>query len=283
MLSKCPNIATNDLHKTALGSSNPKYGNIARESHPTIYDGNRLLDPIHVPSSVWETKEITALGAKSRAKMFEKPGTVKPINYDVLNNSYIKFVPQKELSREQVYWQSASAVKAPFVHTCLAKKVLVKEVLVKEVKEFEKIFNELDDGDCFESPNVCDNLQSSAYNAFFEINKLKDQLQGKDITIKQLQTQLKDATVVQVGPTVGTLDKQALETEITQLKDKLTSVNIQLNGYTIENQTLSKWYEELAKSNMSSRAQLTGRITALIAENTTLKAGVKGKQNSGHT
>nr|GEY06932.1 hypothetical protein [Tanacetum cinerariifolium] len=50
MLSKRPNIATSDL-----GSSNPKYGNIARESHPAIYDGNRLLDPTHVPNSVWET------------------------------------------------------------------------------------------------------------------------------------------------------------------------------------------------------------------------------------
>nr|GFB48237.1 hypothetical protein [Tanacetum cinerariifolium] len=85
MLSKCSNIATSDLHKTALGSSNMKYGNIARESHAAIYDGNRLLDPTYVPSFVLETEEIITLGAESRAKMFEKPGTVKPINYDVLN------------------------------------------------------------------------------------------------------------------------------------------------------------------------------------------------------
>nr|GEU43492.1 hypothetical protein [Tanacetum cinerariifolium] len=167
MLSKCPNIATSDMHKTTLGSSNSKYGNIARESHPAIYDGNRLLDPTHVPSSIWEIEEIIALGAESRAKMFEKPGTVKPINYDVLNNSYIKLVPQKLLSCEQVYWQSASVVKAPFVHTRLVKS------------------------------------------------------------------------------------------EVFSLK--------------------------LAKSNMSSCAQLTGRITALIAKNATLKDGVKGKQNSGPT
>nr|GEW83190.1 hypothetical protein [Tanacetum cinerariifolium] len=69
MLSKCPNIATSDLPKTALGSSNPKYGNIARESHPAIYDGNRLLDPTHIPSSVWETEETIALGAESRANI----------------------------------------------------------------------------------------------------------------------------------------------------------------------------------------------------------------------
>nr|GFD15507.1 hypothetical protein [Tanacetum cinerariifolium] len=34
------------------------------------------------------------------------------------------------------------------------EEVLVKEVLVKEVKEFEKIFNELDDGDSIAN-DVC--------------------------------------------------------------------------------------------------------------------------------
>nr|GEX01949.1 retrovirus-related Pol polyprotein from transposon TNT 1-94 [Tanacetum cinerariifolium] len=177
MLSKRPNIATSDMHKTALGSSNPKYSNIGRESHPAIYDGNRLLDPTHVPSSVWETEETIALGAKSRAKMFEKPGTVKLINYDVLNNSYIKFVPQKELSCEQVYclkllfpgldpiiFQHTKNKHPSVSHECfnhtqqaietqflpflnMFKKLVYQfeEVLVKEVKEFEKFFDELDD------------------------------------------------------------------------------------------------------------------------------------------
>nr|GEZ89687.1 hypothetical protein [Tanacetum cinerariifolium] len=57
--------------------------------------------------------------------------------------------------------------------------------------------------DCFEHPSVCDNTQSPEYNAFFEINKLKEQLQGKDNTIKQLQTQLVTAQAIQVGPNVG--------------------------------------------------------------------------------
>nr|GFD15755.1 hypothetical protein [Tanacetum cinerariifolium] len=110
--------------------------------------------------------------------------------------------------------------------------------------------------DCFEHPSVCDNTQSQEYNAFFEINKLKEQLQGKDNTINQLQI---------------------LETEITQLKDNITSLNIQLNAYKIECKTLSQRYEELAKFNMHSRVQLTGRISALTSENATLKAGNKGK------
>nr|GEY56092.1 putative ribonuclease H-like domain-containing protein [Tanacetum cinerariifolium] len=189
----------------ALVSSNPKYGNIARESHLSLYDSNRLLDPTHVPSFVWETKETIALGAKSRAKMFEKPGTVKPINYDVLNNSYIKFVPQMELSHEHVYWQSASAVKAPFVHT----------LLVKEVKEFEKIFDELDD----------------------EYEQGVKKIKSLEITngnlVREIECLSSDSTTNDVCAIVCTAD--------------------------------------------------TGRITALIAKNATLKAGVKGKQNSGPT
>ncbi|GKF93034.1 hypothetical protein Tco_0279753, partial [Tanacetum coccineum] len=129
--------------------------------------------------------------------------------------------------------------------------------------------------ECFENPNVCDNSQSPAYNAFFEINILKEQLQGRDTIIKHLQAQLKNVPLVQVGPTVGDCDKQALETEITQLKDRITSLHIQLNAYKIDNKSLSKRYEELAKSNMFSRAELTGRITALTSENTNLKAGIK--------
>nr|GFD50233.1 hypothetical protein [Tanacetum cinerariifolium] len=69
--------------------------------------------------------------------------------------------------------------------------------------------------DCFEHPSVCDNTQSPEYNAFFEINKLKEQLQGKDNTIKQLQTQILTAQAVQVGPNVGDSATQTLETEIT--------------------------------------------------------------------
>ena len=44
--------------------------------------------------------------------------------------------------------------------------------------------------DCFEKPKVCENSQSPDFNAFFEINKLKDQLQAKDIQIQLLKDQL---------------------------------------------------------------------------------------------
>nr|GEY38238.1 hypothetical protein [Tanacetum cinerariifolium] len=50
MLSKRPNFASHDLHKTGLGYSNPKYGKQARIAQPALYDGHVLLNPNHPPT-----------------------------------------------------------------------------------------------------------------------------------------------------------------------------------------------------------------------------------------
>ena len=115
MLSRRPMLGINDLHKTALGSKNPKPSDIAFNSHPALYDAHVLLTPSDDKAIIWETEETIALGADRRAIMLEKPGTVKPVDYNSLNKSY--FVPQKELSQEQVFCQVQSPEKTPFVHT----------------------------------------------------------------------------------------------------------------------------------------------------------------------
>ncbi|GJS79919.1 hypothetical protein Tco_0729800 [Tanacetum coccineum] len=135
--------------------------------------------------------------------------------------------------------------------------------------------------ECLQNQRVCDNSNSTASNAIFEINKLKDQLQGKDDTIRNLQTQINITRMLNVGSTVGSFDKQALETELTQLKDALTSVRIQIDGYKAENVNLKRRYEELSKSNAYSRSTFTAKINALTAENAKLKTELSGKKCSG--
>nr|GEV65697.1 hypothetical protein [Tanacetum cinerariifolium] len=86
--------------------------------------------------------------------MAERPGHALPINYAKLNALYDQFVPQKELSREQVYWflaveiasQSSTPAKhvAPFVHTRPVKSdVHKKEALFDEFECFRANGNEL--------------------------------------------------------------------------------------------------------------------------------------------
>nr|GEU76694.1 retrovirus-related Pol polyprotein from transposon TNT 1-94 [Tanacetum cinerariifolium] len=293
----------------------------------------------------------------SRTKMSNRPGTIKPINYAELNALYSHFVPQKELSREQVYWLPAEELATqksnppkpvtPFVHThpassrvctqllelkdcfpafetiikrrttpifheqgewhfSILKRLLLKKVipfyehvkelvqsldenLVKEVTEFMRIFDEMDKEDrplseelslncvrenskvieleadilkqqqmlaesdkqcsfiqknhidlqikfrnykeCLKNQTIGNNSHSPAINVVFEIIQLKEQLQGKDDTIRKLQTQINSMSMLNVEPTVGSFDKQALETELTQLKDAITLVRIQNDGF----------------------------------------------------
>ncbi|GKA64369.1 retrovirus-related pol polyprotein from transposon TNT 1-94 [Tanacetum coccineum] len=92
---------------------------------------------------------------------------------------------------------------------------------------------------------VCVPPNATASNAIFEINQLKYQLQRKDDTIRNLETHINITRMLNVGPTTGSLDQQALETEVTQLKDALTSLRIQNDGYKIENANVNPTYLEL--------------------------------------
>ncbi|GJX99091.1 hypothetical protein Tco_0356110 [Tanacetum coccineum] len=122
---------------------------------------------------------------------------------------------------------------------------------------------------------------SSASNAIFEINKLRQQLQGKDDTIRNLDAQINIMKVLNVGSTEGSCDQQALETDRIQLKDTITSLRIQLDGLKVENVSLKRRYDELSQANTHSRTAYTEKLSALTAGNNQLKAQVTGKTGSG--
>nr|GFA51559.1 hypothetical protein [Tanacetum cinerariifolium] len=94
----------------------------------------------------------------------------------------------------------------------------------------------------FQKSKECAKSNATPSNAIFEINKLKDQLQERDEIIRNFESQFNISRMLNIGTPVGSLDKNALETEITQLKDNITSLRIQNDGYKIEiaNQTRRK-------------------------------------------
>ncbi|GJS61947.1 hypothetical protein Tco_0656731 [Tanacetum coccineum] len=104
---------------------------------------------------------------------------------------------------------------------------------------------------------VCVPPNATASNAIFEINQLKDQLQRKDDTIRNLETHINITRMLNVGPTTGSLDQQALETEVTQLKDALTSLQIQNDGYKIENANVNRRYLELSTASTTTSRTIT--------------------------
>ncbi|GJY66872.1 retrovirus-related pol polyprotein from transposon TNT 1-94 [Tanacetum coccineum] len=337
MLTKRPNLATHDLHKTAL---------------------------VHA--------EV------SRTKMSERLGTIKPINYAELNALYSHFVPQKELSREQVYWLPAEELATqksnppkpvtPFVRTRPAKsqistclqglnswipafahvinqrtdpcrypsgsgefkpvkamfteqiipfyenvKQLVQKLdenIVTEVTEYMRIFDELDteyercvlanknlkierknlliQNDCLianclekdicsivlasdivvppSSNCLCEELRSNCDREHSKVVELEAEILKKQQMLNESEKRcafieknvfktrgfviiLTQLHLMQFLKLTSSFDKQALETELTQLKDAITSVRIQNDGFKVENENVKRRYQELSKSN----------------------------------
>nr|GEX36987.1 hypothetical protein [Tanacetum cinerariifolium] len=105
----------------------------------------------------------------------------------------------------------------------------------------------------------------------------------QDETIKNLEFQFNILRMLKIGSPVGSSDKNALETEITQLQDNITSLKIQNDGYKVTNTNLNKCYQELSKTNTHLRTTSLEKIATQKAKIATLKAKVVGKKNSGPT
>nr|GFB87785.1 hypothetical protein [Tanacetum cinerariifolium] len=154
--------------------------------------------PTHTPVSVWDSDDVLVHQVVSMYKMKDKQGHVRPESGFYAKLNAIKFVPRMELSREQAYWLNSQD------HTP-SKPV---------------------------TPFVRKGPPPSQVLASLHLVKLKDQLQGKDKTIRNLQAQHDIVSVLNVGPTDG---RKALETELTQLKDTITALRIQNDGFKVTN------------------------------------------------
>nr|GFB34406.1 hypothetical protein [Tanacetum cinerariifolium] len=84
-------------------------------------------------------------------------------------------------------------------------------------------------------------------------------------------------------PEESSFKTKALETKIAQLKEGLTSLKIQNDGYKVTNPNLNKCYQELSKANTHLCTTSLEKIATQKAEIATLKAEAVGKKNSRPT
>nr|GEV25745.1 hypothetical protein [Tanacetum cinerariifolium] len=218
MLSKRPTFASKDLHKTALGRSNPK-----------VHDNKDTLVHAKVSRSIEENlfKEVSEY-----MKIFEElnkeydqyicsvvltPNNVAPISVEPCSNC------DKEQTRNLKLEAEISKVKQLLVDKERRCSHIETEYLNLELKSQKY-------KECFENPLVCNNLNSPELNIFFEINKLKEQLQEKDNIIGKLKAHINNMKDVSTGPSLSTL-----KIENTQLKEELTAIRIKNDSLRDEN------------------------------------------------
>nr|GFB46434.1 hypothetical protein [Tanacetum cinerariifolium] len=80
------------------------------------------------------------------------------------------------------------------------------------------------------------------------------QLQRKDETIRNLQAQHDIVSLLNVGPTDG---RKALETELTQLKDTITALRIQNDGFKVTNTTQKTKIAKLKAKDVGNKSSGT--------------------------
>nr|GEZ79126.1 hypothetical protein [Tanacetum cinerariifolium] len=84
--------------------------------------------------------------------------------------------------------------------------------------------------------------------------------QEKDDTIRHLHAEKDILGLLNVGSTESSFETKALETEIAQLKEGLTSLKIQNDGYKVTDANLNKCYQELSKANTHLRTTSLEKI-----------------------
>nr|GEX44240.1 retrovirus-related Pol polyprotein from transposon TNT 1-94 [Tanacetum cinerariifolium] len=133
---------------------------------------------------------------------------------------------------------------------------------------------------------TCDKEDSKVLELEAEILKKQQVINDAEKrydSIRNLQAQNDIMSLLNVGSTDDSCNKQALETELTQLKDTVTSLKIQNDGYKVTNANLNRCYEELSKANTHLRTTSLEKIAAQKAEIATLNAKTVGNKTSGTT
>nr|GFA64147.1 hypothetical protein [Tanacetum cinerariifolium] len=114
MLSPKRNSFYHTEQKMALGYQNPFYLKQAQKKQQSLYDGKLLLEK-HNPPVVHDSEKTLQLAQESRDKMKQMNKEIKPANYTKINHLSGVFVPQKALSREELYFSKTANVSKSFL------------------------------------------------------------------------------------------------------------------------------------------------------------------------
>nr|GFC27255.1 hypothetical protein [Tanacetum cinerariifolium] len=89
---------------------------------------------------------------------------------------------------------------------------------------------------------------------------MRDQLQGKDKSIRKLKAQISNMKEVIVNLNLSSVKVYALETENTQLKEELTTVRIKHDSLGDENVCIKKRYQDLSMTKASNINVSSGAV-----------------------
>ncbi|GJU86442.1 hypothetical protein Tco_1293988 [Tanacetum coccineum] len=117
-----------------------------------------------------------------------------------------------------------------------------------------------------------------AFESVFEIGNLKEQLQGRGNTIRELKAKI-SRLQKKHSEADPILDFKALDSHNKDLNAKVNALHDLNERFRVENKKVKQHYKELYDSIKLMRAKTIKKTTSLLNEIETLKAQIKGKTN----
>nr|GEX02440.1 integrase, catalytic region, zinc finger, CCHC-type, peptidase aspartic, catalytic [Tanacetum cinerariifolium] len=222
---------------------------------------------------VHDSEETLLLAEESRSKMIEKQNDpkmaekkviTKPIDYAVLNqlskDFETHFVPQTELSAEQVFWSRYSVQPEE-------PSLSASTTIVEVPKELPKV----------SLRNTLFSQESAlTFAELFEINDLRAQAQAKDTVILKLREKLYSLT--------GDVNERKVKRELEEIETLNIELDHKVTKLVAENEHLKQTYKKLYDSIKSSRVpskeqcdDLINKVNLKSAEVSDLNASLQEK------
>ncbi|GJW04026.1 retrovirus-related pol polyprotein from transposon TNT 1-94 [Tanacetum coccineum] len=115
-----------------------------------------------------------------------------------------------------------------------------------------------------------------AFESVFEIGHLKEQLQGRGNTIRELKVKI-SRLQKKHSKAEPILDFKALDSQNKDLNAKVNALHDLNERFRVENKKVKQHYKELYDSIKLTRAKTIEKTTSLLTKIETLKAQIKGK------
>nr|GEU28788.1 hypothetical protein [Tanacetum cinerariifolium] len=271
---------------------------------------NRAPAVVHESEDTLESAEITRKKMLEKMKSplyIEKKIKIAPLDYSK-ENYHATFTPPRQLSAEQIFWPSVlKPILEMTVFFEMHDAYTVEQARNIELEaEISKLKHKIQKDDNSEMIKHFSNLavnhlnlqlkyqylkerfrnnksQTSQdvpeFDSFFEINKLKEQIQGKNNTIRNLKVKISQINEKRREPD-RILDFKALDSLNIELTEHVTVLQEQNERFRVENETVKKDYKELYDSIKIMRAKTIEKTSSLLNENEKLKARLKEKIKS---
>nr|GFA87085.1 hypothetical protein [Tanacetum cinerariifolium] len=274
MLSPKPDSFYHTEQKMALGYQNPFYLKKAQKKQQSLYDGKVLLEK-HDPHFVHDSEETLQLAQESREKMKQLNKEIKPANYTKINHLLRIFVPQTDMSREELYFSNNSKTTNVSKSISIPNEDFSNDTTPSVARKFLNEFLK-------EAAKFVGDFKSLANEADASLAKHK----VLELEIERLFKAVVSQDIIIIMQNESVVDTSDLQTELKPYKDmqqKIKRLQAQLGdlkGKCKDTSCVSDTHNSLSQKLENENVELEFQVLSYARENAHLKATYKNMFDS---